>query len=210
VEARVPKALGEEPPVQPGEGPFHIKATGYLGHMRWVEASYPGGSQAYLEELSPGVRAFFQQQFFAMSFIDIFPIVCAGGTCARAFRMTPYDFVAFRSRNQAEQDLNGVYRAFLRLGNPRLLAVRVPSIFGQYFDFAQPKLLDSDSYHARFEFAGVPWLLADWVQAAYEGFSSVVLKAAGATAPNIEAERVPAGTTKGYPSCRLVITNQWS
>src|SRR5262245_55819133 len=81
------QSLGEVPPVAPGQSPFHIKATGYLGHMKWIEESYPGGRDGFLNALTPPMREFFSQQFFAMSFIDLMPLVCAGHTCARAFRM---------------------------------------------------------------------------------------------------------------------------
>jgi hypothetical protein len=204
------QSIGEVPPVAPGQSPFHIKATGYLGHMRWIEESYPGGREGFLEALSPPMREWFSQQFFAMSFVDLMPLVSAGHTCARAYRMSFHDFIVHRSKIQAEFDLKGIYRALLKLSSPRLLAARVPTILGQYFDFGAMRLLEVEGYRATWELGQIPVVLAAWFAAANEGFSLVLVKAAGGIAPHVDVTHEPAASLHGYAACRIRVTMQWS
>lgn len=210
MKARAREALEEEPPVSPGQGPFGIKGIGYLGHMRWVADHYPGGTEAYLLALSPSMRAFFGQTFFAMSFFDLMPLVCAGHTCARVMGMSFFDFVVMRSRLQAESDLHGVYRAALKLANPRLVATRIPNLMNQYFDFIESHMGETETHRVRFELRGVPSMFAEWIHAAYEGFAVVVVKATGGVAPNIEVDIEPSAPVKGHTGCRMRIMFQWS
>jgi hypothetical protein len=204
------QSLGETPPVPPGEGPFHTKATGYLGHMKWVDESYPGGRDAFMAQISPPLRDWFTQQFFAMSFIDLMPLVCVGHTCARSFRMGFYDFIVYRSKLQAEADLKGMYRALLKLSSPRLLAARVPTILAQYFDFGAMRLLEVEPYRATWELGSIPVVLGAWMAAANEGFSLALVKAAGGVAPHCEVSHEPAASLNGYAACRLRVVMQWS
>ncbi len=204
------KPLGETPPVSPGEGPFRIKGNAYLGHMRWVAERFPGGTEAYLEALSPEMRAFFGQTFFAMSFFDLMPLVCVAHTCGRAVGMPFFEFVSMRSRDQAQRDLNGVYRTILKLSSARLVSARIPTLMTQYFDFAQSTVTESESHRLRFEVVGMPVMFAEWLHAAYEGFSAVIVKATGGVAPNLEAEIIQQPPIKGYEGCRMRLMIQWS
>jgi hypothetical protein len=202
--------LGAEPPVPPGEGPFRIKGTGYLGHLKWIDAAYPGGRQAFLAAISPEMRRFFEQQFMAIGFNDILPLVCCGHTCAPVFRMSYYDFVVYRSRDQAEQDLKGMYRALLKISTPRVLASRVPNIFAQYLDFGTVKVTQVENYRACWELTNFPLALSEWVRAVYEGFTTVLLATAGGVAPNMEMTLENGPPIKGFPGCKLTVMVQWS
>lgn len=204
------ESVGEEPLVPPGEGPFRIKGIGYLGHMRWIAEHFPGGGDAFMAELSPPMRVFFGQTFFAMSFFDLTPLVSAGHVCARVMRMSFFDFVVMRSRDQARSDLHGVYRAVLKLSSPRLVAARIPTLMNQYFDFSESAVVESDAHRVHFELRGIPVMFSDWFHAAYDGFSGVVITATGGVAANLEARVDRSSAFKGYPCCRMRMMCQWS
>lgn len=202
--------LQETPPVPPGQGPFGIKGNAYLGHMRWVAENFPGGADAYLQALTPDMRTFFGQTFFAMSFFDVMPLICVAHTCARVFRMSFFDFVAMRSRHQAEADLNGMYRAVLKLSSTRLVAARIPTLMTQYFDFGHSTVTETEAHRVSCELQGIPVLFSEWLHAAYDGFAVVVVRATGGVAPNLEVAIAPSPPVKGYEACRMRITFQWS
>jgi hypothetical protein len=207
---RFPGTDPERPPVPPGEGLFRIKGTAYIGHLHWADEHFPGGRKALAAELSPPMRTFFEQSFLAMSFFDLMPLVCASHTCARLLGKSFEDWVEGRSRQQAALDLNGVHRALLKLGSPRLIGARIPILMSQYFDFGTTRLIATESYRIRFEIANVPVLFADWLHAVYEGFGSAIIQATGGIAPNVEVERETTGLVHGFPACRLTCNMQWS
>jgi hypothetical protein len=202
--------LGEEPPIAPGEAPFRTKGTAYLGHLGWVAQHFPGGTAGFLAELSPPMRRFFEQPFLAMSMFDIMPLVCAGHTCARVLKLSFFQFIAKRSRHQAEQDLKTVHRALLRLTGPRMIGARLPMLMSGYFDFGSSSVLESDAYRVRFELSGVPLMYAEWLHAVYDGFGSVLIETTGGVAPHIEVERVPMSPVQGFASCKLRALMLWS
>ncbi|MFT3923231.1 MAG: hypothetical protein QM778_11925 [Myxococcales bacterium] len=201
--------LGEHPTLPPGEGPFRIKGTGYLGHMRWVEQHYPGGRQAFLAAVSPSIRAFLDQPFLAMSLFDIMPLICAGHTCARVCKTTFFQFIANRSGHQAQQDLTTLHRALLKLASPRMVASRVPMLMSQYFDFGETAVLESDAKSVRFELSSIPVMYAEWLHAVYDGFGRTLVEATGGVSPRLSVERVPLGNVRSFPACKLRGTMSW-
>jgi hypothetical protein len=202
--------LNEQPPIAPGEAPFRIKGTGYLGHMQWVAQHFPGSTNGFLAELAPAMRRFFEQPFLAMSFFDLMPLVCAGHTCARVRKMGFFQFVAGRSKHQAEQDLKTVHRALLKLTSARMVGARIPMLMSQYFDFGTTSLVASDAYSVRFEHSGVPVIYAEWLHAVYDGFGCVLIQATGGVAPHLEVERVPMAPVQGHAACKLRGLMLWS
>jgi hypothetical protein len=167
-------------------------------------------TDGYLAELSPDMRTFFSQTFLAMSFFDLIPLVCAGHVCARVLRMPFFEFVSMRSRFQAESDLRGVYRAVLKLASPRLVGTRIPTLMNQYFDFGESHVQEGEAHRVSFSLTGIPAMFGEWVHAAYDGFTFVIVKATGGVAPNLEAQIEPASMVKGYSGCTLRMTCQWS
>ena len=202
--------LSEEPPLAPGQAPFRIKGTGYLGHMRWVAQHFPGGTAGFLAEISPRLRSFFEQPFLAMSLFDMMPLVCAGHTCARVCKLSFFDFIATRSRHQAEQDVNTIHRTLLKLTSPRMVGSRVPMLMTQYFDFSTLGAVESEAYRVHFELSGVPVMYAEWLHAVYDGFGCTLVQMTGGVAPHLEIERVPVAPVQGFPACKLRVQMLWS
>ena len=136
--------MGEVPPLPayevlpfaPGEGPFRVKGIAYRGHCEYVERFLAGGLGAQQAAIvDERLRGFLGQTFLASSWYDVYPLVAAGSACARVAGRTLPDFLRARARFQAEQDLQGVYRAALTVASPALLAEKLPPMFQRYFDF---------------------------------------------------------------------------
>jgi hypothetical protein len=202
--------IDETPPVPPGESPFHIRGTGYLGHLAWVDQHFPGGRGAFLNLLSPPMRAFFSQTFLAISMFDFLPLAAAGRVCARALGMKFVDFIEMRGRHQAHVDIGGVYRMLLKMTSPRIVAGKLPAIMSKYFDFGAVHLLSQEQHCVRFENESVPHILVEWFRGCYTGYVEVVVGAAGGHLPTLDIETVPAPDFRGFAACRLVGIVRWS
>src|SRR5689334_22990393 len=169
--------IGEDPPVAPGKSPFHIRGTGYLGHMAWIDEHFPGGKKGFLKLLSPPMRDFFSQTFLAISMHDFLPLAAAGQVCARALGMKFVDFIEMRGRHQAQIDIGGVYRVLLKVTSAKLIASKLPGIMAKYFDFGATRPVSEEPRCVRFEVATIPQMLVDWFLGCYTGYVEVIVGA---------------------------------
>ena len=107
-------------PFSPGEAPFRIKGNAYRGHMSYVDSYVPGGRAAHAESLcslsrerGEGLARYFEQNFLASAWYDVYPLALAGAACGH---LTGEDFLSFvysRSCAQAREDIGGVHRFLL-------------------------------------------------------------------------------------------------
>jgi hypothetical protein len=197
--------------VAPGESPFHVRGTAYIGHLEWLDRHFPGGRAAFLAALTPPMRAFFNQTFLAISMHDFLPLAAAGQVCARVMGKSLFDFVEMRARHQAAVDIEGVYKILLKLSSPRLVATRLPKIMSNYFDFGETsRLTDDEPLCVRFQVATLPQLLVEWFTACYTGYVEVVLGAAGGHLPTIDFVAEAAPDLHGFAASRLTGIVRWS
>lgn len=204
------RAIQSEPPVPVGESAFRIKGGGFIGHMSWVDAHYPGGRAAFLATLTPSMRAYFEQVFLALSFYDLLALAAAGHACAKALGMPYREFIAMRSRHQAKIDVEGMYRILLKLSSPRLIAPRIPKVMAQYFDFGEVRIKKEEAYGIAFDLVGIPLILTEWMLGVYEGFSEVLIAAAGGTAPIVYCDVVRQGNAHGFGLATMKVEIRWS
>jgi hypothetical protein len=203
-------AIGEMPPLPPGESPFHIRGTGYLGHLAWVDQHFPGGRGAFLQLLSPPMRNFFSQTFLAIGMHDFLPLASAGQVCARALGMKFVDFIEMRGRHQATLDVGGVYRILLKMTSARMIASKLPGIMAKYFDFGATRALSAEPLSVKFEVDSIPEMLVDWFFGCYTGYVEVVVGAAGGHLPTLDFHPTETDELHGFPACRIVGTVRWS
>ena len=201
--------IAETPPVPPGESRFHIRGTGYLGHLSWVDQHFPGGRPAFLALLSPPMRAFFSQTFLAISMYDFLPLASVAHVCGRALGMQFVPFVEMRGRHQAKLDIGGVYRLLLKLTSARMIAGKLPGIMAKYFDFGATRQLTDEPLCVTFEVANVPHILVDWFFACYTGYVEVVIGASGGQIPTLDFDASPAPDQHGFPASKIVGTVRW-
>ncbi len=168
-------------PFVPGEGPFRVKGVVYQGLVASFDARVPGGSVGVFSSLDdPDTKRFFETRFLAGSTYDFLPLLEASMAAARIAGQSWREFVRGGARLQAERDMKGVYRMFLKLASPSLVVERLPRILMQYFAFGRVsgELAKPGRYEARIE--GIPKPVSPWLGAAAEGFMPFVMATAGA------------------------------
>ncbi len=164
-----------------GQSPYRVKGLAYLGLRDSFDKRVPGGMRGVVARIGrTEVEAFFEQHFLPSSTYDILPLIEASQTAARICGVPWREFVRVGSRLQAERDLNGVYRAFLRLATPKLVVDRIPRILMQYMTFGAVE--GQMTAPRRFEGVsrGLPRPVAPWMLAIAEGFVPILLETAGA------------------------------
>lgn len=199
-------------PFEPGAGPFGIKGTIYRRHLEYVEGVVPGGVAASLRGL-PDARyiRFFEQQFLAASFYDIFPLLVAAGPCASLLNTTAHDFVAKRARDQAPKDLNGVYRFLLAMVPTSSVARRLPQLIQQILNFGTVEILRDEPGSITGAFAGLPEVVAPWFSTVINAYGETALVTSGAkTATMVMKTGDVVGTAHGVPIVTSPVEIRWT
>lgn len=198
-------------PFAPGLSPFRIKGVAYRGHLEYVERFVPGGNAAVLAALNrPELDAFFAQPFLASTRYDVFPLAIAGIGCARVTGQPFRQFVRERSKWQANEDVNGVYRWMLRITSPETVAARLPRLISQYFDFGEQRIDVMEKGHLRAARTGMPLPLAAWYVAVSEAYMEVVIGLAGGRDVRCEsAEPEIEGRSHGVDIVSLPMEVRW-
>jgi hypothetical protein len=199
-------------PFAPGASPFGIKGTVYKRHLEYVAEVVPGGVAASLEGLpSPDYARFFEQQFLAASFYDIFPLLVAAGPCATLMKTTAHDFVAKRARDQAPKDLNGVYRFLLAMVPTASVARRLPQLLQQMFNFGSAEALRDEPGSVSAAILGLPEVVAPWFSVVINAYGETALRVSGAkTASMVMRIGDVVGDKHGVPIVRCPVEIRWT
>lgn len=180
--------LLEQLPFAIGTSPFRVKGVAYRGHVEYVEQHVPGGLAAQTEAFArPELGKFFEQKFLAASFYDVVPLAAAGFVCARLVGSTFSAFVRTRSQWQASKDIEGVYRVLLKLASAEMVARRLPKMVGQYFNFGEAVVTESQAGRVHGSLERVPGPLVPWYLGVIEPYVETALRTAGAREPKIKA-----------------------
>jgi hypothetical protein len=191
----------EDLPFSPGASPFHVKGIAYRGHIDYAEKNVPGGSRAVNAAFrNPELRAFFDQPFLAASWYDALPMVAVWHATARVLQQPSIEFLKVRTRHQALQDINGVYRLILNIASAETVALRIPRAVGKYFDFGTTDARVIAPGVVRMEQTQLPLLLAPWFTVVADTFVRVALELAGAASVQFRRQpHVETGKVHGIP-----------
>ncbi len=165
-----------------GEGPFRVRGSVYAGYIDGINKAIPGGLTTVGAEIGDSkVTAFLRDTIFlAASSYDIEPLMHVMRILAR-FTHTPLDkFIRDGSRDAAERDVVGTYRAQLRSASAEEMATRLPRIFVRYFDPCRAESTDVRANSTEMRFSGLPASALGFYVWPNEGFVSGALEAAGA------------------------------
>jgi hypothetical protein len=196
-------------PFGPGEGPFRIKGVGYRGHLQYVGETV--GLDAMLAGMDPDHAAYFDQPFLAATYYDLLPLLHAAAALARIEGRAFLDFAWHRTQHQARSDLNGVYRAMLRIASAKAVARRFARMSAQYFDFGQAELEGEDgAKEVRGVWRGLPEPLAPWLLATVDSYGRYVVGCAGGHQAGVEETgRRRSGQEAGVPLVDLGFRVHW-
>jgi hypothetical protein len=166
----------------PGEGPFHVKGTAYIGLLGHYGGRVPGGIDAIVAQFGKDepLIAFFKQRFLSSAWYDVGPSTLLSLVAANLLGVPHLDLLRQQARAQAERDIGGVYRLVLKLAKPEMVMARLPVAATRYFDFVRaevreirPKCWESIAH-------GVPELARPAYQAGTEAFVVRALELSGA------------------------------
>ena len=203
METRQPQEVAPTLVEAPGSSAFQIKGVAYLGHLDYCQEFIPGGKERFLASLPALLRPFFQQPFLPSNWYDVFPLMAAGQVCADLLGLTYYEFVRLRAVHQAKKDIKGIYHIFFAIFSVKSIAVKLPKLFFQYFNFGEICLLKSEPSRVELERRGVPALIVPWQNAVLQGYLEVALPLAGAGTVVIE---FGAPRSTGRPGAYEIVT----
>jgi hypothetical protein len=212
---RVPKDLRvdlerEKLPFAVGDSPFRIKGSGYILHMKYVDEHLPGGRAAmYAAMKDPALRAFFEQTFFAGHWVDIYPLVAVGYTCARILGVPFEKFIRLRSRHQADGDLHLFRKLILKIASPEMLATRIPAITASYFDFATAEVVEKKTASITARMHGVPREIAPWLAYVADETVRYMLEVNGVKNLRSQLDHEVEGVKDGQTICAIRSHLEW-
>lgn len=146
-----------------GESPFRVRAAAYAELVEFVDCHLSGGFVEALEDVDPAVLACFEELPGADAWLDLTPLVHARRWCARHCGLRDEQLGRKLARLRAERQLRTWARWTLRMAPARLLARRMPEVFGLQVDFAQVQALALDDGRVGGRIQGIPACLADHV-----------------------------------------------
>ena len=118
---------------------------------------------------------------------------------------------ALRGFYQAKRDLGGVYAWLLRLASVRAVAVRLPRIMTQMFDFVSTETILDEPGHVQVQPSGIPYSLAEWLHTAIAIYGDTALKLAGAKTVSIQPPRAArSGRREAVATVTMVYDVRWT
>ena len=198
-------------PFAPGQSPFRTKGLTYRAHLAYIEAHVPGGSAAVNANFSEqSVGAFFEQPFTAGGWYDVFPLVAAGGVCARLLALPLDTFLRRRAQQQVEQDFGGIYQYIAKMVSGGLLLKGISAGLGRYFDFVTAASEKFPDGSIQITIHGVPECMADWFRIANSAYIESALAASGHPGCRINSTlQATEARSHGLPSSDVVLRLRW-
>ncbi len=198
-------------PFPVGTSPFRQKGNAFRGDLAYFDTCVPGGSAAVLKAVTdPATRAFLAQKFVSSEWYDAFPNVQMQQIAARLRGLT---FEEHRRRTGAfhAEEMNGLYRALLRIVSNESVATWVPRINALYWNFGKTETKIAGPNEVRGVRRGTPKGLLQWLAWASIGFSEATLRLAGARNPVTVFDDVEIdGKEAGQETCSVRVRITWA
>jgi hypothetical protein len=191
--------VSSPPPSLPyGESPYHVKGNVYIGTKVFFETKVEGGIEALYSAIDdPQLLAFIQQKFLPVAWYDVLPAVPLIRAEAKAMGLTVKRYLQLRSAYQAQRDLGGVYRTVLKLASVETVALKLPRLFAQIFDFGSSDTRVVGDGHVQGFVLDFPPSLYDWFAISMEVYAQQVMQLAGAREAVTSSRRVRAVAEAG-------------
>ena len=198
------------PPREP-QGKFRIKGVAYRTAIPLYERLVPGGFYALVNALEPPLADFITQRFLASAWYDVFPFPRVDEAAASLSRLPFEDFVRRTARIQAEEELNGIYRAFIRMMSAHTVGTILPRLSAQFYDFGKIETRADLASGVTVIRRGVPRELATWLNLVGDEYLTVALALCGVADVASELVRIePDGRLDGIELVQLEIKITWT
>jgi hypothetical protein len=168
-----------------------VKGNVYAATKVFFETKVEGGLEALYAAIDdPALVTFIQQKFLPVAWYDVLPAVPLIRAEAKVIGLTTKRYLQLRSAYQAQRDLGGIYRTVLKLATIETIALKLPQLFTQVFDFgsADARLLRPG--HVQAFVLDFPPPLYEWFATALEVYAQQVMRLAGAREAVTTSRRV--------------------
>jgi hypothetical protein len=194
-----PRPESNEPrPFAHGASPFHVKGNVYNGTKTFFTSSVEGGLDTLYGAIDdPSLLEFIQQKFIPVAWYDVLPAVPLIRAEAKAMGLGTKRYLQLRSAFQAKHDLAGVYRVVLKLASIELVALKLPRLFAQVFDFGSSDARAVGEGHVQGFVLDFPPVLFDWFTVSFDEYAKQALALAGARELLVSSRRVKAVAERG-------------
>jgi hypothetical protein len=190
--------------------PYRVKGNIYLGTQAFFEHKVPGGLELLYSAIrDPELLAFIQQRFLAVAWYDVLPAVPLIRAEARALGLTVRRYLTLRSAYQAERDLTGIYRFLLKVAGTEMVALKLPQLFVQIFDFGASDARVIEAGHVRGYVRDFPSSLSEWFSISIETYAMTALRLTGANEGSVASRRVDSAATGSVPLSSLQLDLRW-
>jgi hypothetical protein len=195
-----------------GTSPFHVKGVLYLGTQKYFQTEVPDGLARLAATLDdPSVRDFIQQKFLPSSWYDVLPVAALIRAEAEVCHQTVPSYLRKRAAFQAREDISGVYRWLLKLASPETVALKIPRLLTQIFDFGDSFTERLEDHVVHIELREFPAVLTEWYSTAFEVYAETALGLAGAKNIGLVLKAHPMGKhTSGIELVTLKGDAHWS
>jgi hypothetical protein len=191
--------------------PYRVKGNIYMGTQAFFEHKVPGGLELLHGAIrDPELLAFIKQKFLAVSWYDVLPSVPLIRAESRALGLTVRRYLTLRSAYQAERDLTGVYRFLLKVAGTENVAVRLPRLFVQIFDFGSSDAKVIARGHVRGFVRDFPTSLSEWFSISIETYAMTALRLTGANEGSVTSKRIDPTTEGSVPLSSLQLDLRWT
>ncbi len=125
---------------------------------------------------------------------------------ARELRLGVEDITAEIARRNAEADLRGVYKLFVKLASPMYMLSHGQKLWGAYVGFGEATVLENERGRWVAEAKGIPERFLSWALGAWRGFLPAGVAVSGAKDAQLKVVQAPRPLDDGTFGFRVEMT----
>ncbi|PRP96216.1 hypothetical protein [Enhygromyxa salina] len=195
----------------PGESPFHVRGSTYLGIRDHVKATLPGGLEAVFEAMPQGPhRSFVEQAFTADGWYDALTIRPLTEIIAKLEQRSWEDSLRARASDLARREHGVLGRVRMIASSPEKIAEKLQLAALERFDFGQAEIVETGRGLSKVAYHEVPQPLGAWLIASLDGHASVAISNAGGKQPKLNSRLIPQGRRGDMGLVDVRVELSWS
>lgn len=159
---------------------YRTKGTHAIQVAAWVNEQIGAGTyEALMAQVSPS----FPKILLPGSWYEVEPLYGVIKLASEKLLRSPEEVTTEIARRNAQADLTGLYRAFLRIASPTALLSFTPRLWSTYVRFGVATALRNEPGDYLAECTEVAEQVLDWACGAWQGFVPAAIELAGGKNP---------------------------
>jgi hypothetical protein len=157
---------------------YNVKGSHVVLARAWFEQNLGKGSLDRLANVDG--KPAYPAVLLPGTWYDALPLARAFDAAAKDVRREVDEVVAEVARQNALQDLTTIYRVFLRVASPVRFLAFTPTLWRNYVQFADAKVVKNERGHYVGTCSAIPRDLYGWCAGGWRGFLPTAIELAGA------------------------------